>query len=47
MREIITTSAEVSGAVLIAVGIGIILGLGAALIAAGILAIAGAYFGSN
>ena len=39
MRDYITTIAEVVGAIMISAGIGIILGLGAALIAGGILAI--------
>lgn len=41
MREIITTLAQVAGASMIAVGVGVILGFGAALIAGGILVIVG------
>jgi len=41
MREIITTLAQVAGASMIAVGVGVILGLGSALIAGGILVIVG------
>jgi hypothetical protein len=41
MREIITTLAQVAGASMVAIGVGVILGLGAALIAGGILVIVG------
>ena len=41
--EILTTIAEITGAVLITLGIGLILGSGAALIAAGVFTIAGSY----
>jgi hypothetical protein len=41
---LITTIIEILGAILIAVGIGIILGIGAACIASGVLLIAGSYF---
>jgi hypothetical protein len=41
MREIITTLAQVAGASMIAVGVGVILGFGAALIAGGMLVIVG------
>lgn len=41
MREIITTLAQVAGASMIAVGVGVILGFGSALIAGGILVIVG------
>jgi hypothetical protein len=53
MREKISTAVEVVGALSIAIGVGTILGLGAALIAGGILAIVGsvladfAGFGGN
>jgi len=40
---LITTIAEILGAILIAIGIGIILGIGAACIAAGVLLLAGSY----
>jgi hypothetical protein len=40
---IITTIVEISGATLIAVGIGLCFGLGAALITGGILILAGSY----
>ena len=43
MFGIITTIVEISGATLIAVGIEICFGLGAALIAGGILILAGSY----
>jgi hypothetical protein len=41
MREIITTLAQVAGASMVAIGVGVILGVGAALIAGGILVIVG------
>lgn len=44
MFGLITTIIEILGAILIAVGIGIILGIGAACIAAGVLLLAGSYF---
>jgi len=50
MRDQITTITELIGASMIAVGLGIVLGLGAALIAGGILVIVGsvlADFGGN
>ena len=53
MSEKISTTVEVAGALCIATGVGIILGIGAALIAGGILAIVGsvlanfAGFGGN
>jgi hypothetical protein len=48
MREIITSIAEIVGATFITLGIGFILGKGAAFIAAGIFVIAGSYLaGSN
>ena len=43
MFGIITTIVEISGATLVAVGIGLCFGLGAALIAGGILILAGSY----
>lgn len=43
LNDILTTIAEVTGAVLITLGIGLIFGLGAALIAAGVFTIAGSY----
>ena len=50
MREKITTITEAIGATMISVGIGFVLGLGAALIAGGILVVVGsilADFGGN
>jgi hypothetical protein len=44
MRDHITTAAELVGAAMISVGLGIILGLGAALIAGGILIIVASTF---
>lgn len=41
MAEIITTLAQVVGASMIAIGIGVVFGTGAALIAGGILVITG------
>lgn len=43
MAGLISTIIEITGAISIAVGIGICFGLGAGLIAAGVLAIAGSY----
>lgn len=43
MREKVTTLAEIVGASLIAAGVGVIFGLGAALIISGLLIIAGSY----
>jgi len=50
MRDYITTITEAIGAIMISVGIGFVLGLGAALIAGGILVVVGsilADFGGN
>lgn len=53
MREKISTAVEVAGALSISIGVGVILGIGSALIAGGILAIVGsvladfAGFGGN
>jgi hypothetical protein len=41
MKEIITTLAQIAGASMIAIGVGVVLGTGAALIAGGILVIVG------
>lgn len=43
MFGLITTIIEATGAILIAVGIGLCFGLGAALIAGGVLLLAGSY----
>jgi hypothetical protein len=43
MREKVTTLAEIVGAGFIASGVGVIFGLGACLIVAGLLIIAGSY----
>lgn len=43
MRELITTAAEILGATFVATGVGIIFGLGASLIIAGVFLIAGSY----
>ena len=47
MREIITSIVEIIGAGLITLGIGYILGKGAAFIVAGIFVIAGSYLAGN
>lgn len=47
MREKITTGAEIVGASLIAAGVGIIFGLGASLIVAGLILIAGSYLAAE
>lgn len=47
MFGIITTIIETVGAILISVGIGICFGIGAGLIAAGILTIAGSFLASQ
>jgi hypothetical protein len=50
MRDYITTITELIGATMISVGLGVIFGLGAALIAGGILVVIGsilADFGGN
>lgn len=44
MRDRITTITELIGAAMISVGLGFVLGLGAALISGGILVIAGSIF---
>jgi hypothetical protein len=44
---IITTVIEITGALLIATGVGLCFGLGAGLIAAGILAIAGSFLATR
>lgn len=43
MRNLLTTMLEVGGALAVTVGIGLVLGLGAALIVAGVLAIAASW----
>lgn len=47
MFGLITTIIELVGAILIAVGVGICFGLGAGLIAAGILILAGSYLATT
>jgi len=47
MREKITTLAEVIGAVLVATGVGVIFGLGASLIVAGLILMAGSYLAAE
>ena len=47
MFGLISTIIEIAGALSIAVGVGICFGLGAALITAGILAIAGSFLASR
>lgn len=43
MQNLISTIIEIAGAISIALGIGICFGIGAGLIAGGVLAIAGSY----
>lgn len=43
---LLTTIIEIVGAILITIGIALLLGVGAACITAGVLAIAGSYFAS-
>ena len=47
MAGLISTIIEIAGAISIAIGIGICFGLGAGLIATGVLAIAGSYFANQ
>lgn len=47
MREKVTTLAEMVGAALVAAGVGIIFGLGASLIVAGLIIIAGSYLAAE
>ena len=46
MFGLLTTIIEIVGAILITIGIALLLGVGAACITAGVLAIAGSYFAS-
>ena len=43
VREIVTTAVEGSGAVLVCAGLGVLFGLGVALVAAGVLAVAAGF----
>ena len=45
--DILTTVTEITGALLITAGIALLLGVGAALIAAGVFTIAGSYLGAK
>lgn len=47
MSLIISTIIEIAGALLISIGIGICFGIGAGLIAGGVLAIAGSFLASQ